>query len=223
MTITCPGCEKNLIIPDANPPRVRCRFCKTIFSIEYSEPATISDICFPFKVKVKRTWKKHKSKIIAGVGVAVATATGVALYLNSKNNSSEKSADVQSDATNTLPPDLSGVADSVTAGLQTAGTILSNACVNAVTEIASGQPDRYELAVDPWATDDDDKEFPEDDVDLSDLEYYPFLEEKCPRCGTPLHYGFYTSPWEDGDNEYGYWTCSRCGKIVYDWASGDDD
>ncbi len=220
MTITCPGCEKKLIIPDANPPRVRCRSCKTIFSIEYSEPATISDIRFPFKVKVKRTWKKHKGKIIAGVGVAIAGAVGTALYRNSKNNSSEESA-----PTNTLPPDLSGVTDSVTAGLQTAGTILSNACVNAVTEITSGQPDRYDLAVDPFATgDDEDEEFPEDDnMDLSDLEYSPFLEEKCPRCGTPLHYGFYTSPWEDGDNEYGYWTCSRCGKIVYDWASGDDD
>lgn len=132
MTITCPGCDKELLIPDTNPPRVRCRFCKTIFSIEYSEPATISDIHFPFKVKVKRTWKNHKGKIIAGVGVAVAAAVGTALYRNSQNNLSGESGGIQSDAANALPPDLSGVTDSVTAGLQTAGTILANT----VAEIA---------------------------------------------------------------------------------------
>lgn len=126
MTITCPGCGKNLIIPDTNPPHVRCRSCKTTFSIEYSEPATISDIRVPFKVKVKRTLKKHKGKIIIG-GIVAAAAAGTALYLNSQNNPSEESADTQSTPANALPPDLSGVSDSITAGLQTAGAILTNA------------------------------------------------------------------------------------------------
>ena len=44
----------------------------------------------------------------------------------------------------------------------------------------------------------------------------------CYNCGSPLAGGFYTDPWEDGDNEYGYWNCPCCNAINVDWDSGDD-
>lgn len=44
----------------------------------------------------------------------------------------------------------------------------------------------------------------------------------CRNCGTPLYEGSYTMPWEDGDNEYGYWTCAYCHAQNIDWDSGDD-
>ena len=46
---------------------------------------------------------------------------------------------------------------------------------------------------------------------------------ECCNCGCSLANAPYTMPWEDGDNEYGYWTCKNCGEKNTDWASGDDD
>lgn len=40
--------------------------------------------------------------------------------------------------------------------------------------------------------------------------------------GTHGSRDFYTSPWEDDDNEYGYWNCPCCNAINIDWDSGDD-
>lgn len=48
------------------------------------------------------------------------------------------------------------------------------------------------------------------------------LDGCCRTCGTPLYEGSYTAPWEDGDNEYGYWTCRKCHAHNIDWDSGDD-
>lgn len=44
----------------------------------------------------------------------------------------------------------------------------------------------------------------------------------CRTCGASLDDAFYTMPWEDDDNECGYWTCRRCHAKNYDWDSGDD-
>lgn len=71
---------------------------------------------------------------------------------------------------------------------------------------------------------------------VSDFELEPEAEEAeeeaftpyvglcgyCYNCGSPLAGGFYTDPWEDGDNEYGYWNCPCCNAINVDWDSGDD-
>lgn len=70
---------------------------------------------------------------------------------------------------------------------------------------------------------------------VSDFELEPEAEEEeeafepyvglcgyCYNCGSPLAGGFYTSPWEDDDNEYGYWNCPCCNAINIDWDSGDD-
>ena len=43
----------------------------------------------------------------------------------------------------------------------------------------------------------------------------------CASCGWPLDDSPYTMKWEDGDNEYGYWTCRYCGYEHEDYS--DDD
>lgn len=203
MTVKCPGCDRKLIMPNTNPPYVRCGFCKTTFKIEYTEPPTISDVHFPLLLKAKRLWKKHKRKIIAG-GIVVAAA-GTALYMT---NQSEKSSDNPSEEPKTLPPDLSGISGSVTSGLQDASTILTNACANAVAEIA------------PAAA---DKSVEDAGSDLSDWDYLGYLVDHCYNCGGSLRGGEYISPWEDGSNEYGYWICPHCGAVNEDWNSMNDD
>lgn len=64
----------------------------------------------------------------------------------------------------------------------------------------------------------------DDDVECDDAGYddHP-LDGYCRTCGAPLYEGFYTAPWEDDDNEYGYWTCRRCHAINIDWSTSDDD
>lgn len=49
------------------------------------------------------------------------------------------------------------------------------------------------------------------------------MENYCISCGASLRSAPYTQPWEDGDNEEGYWTCPSCGAENIDWASADDD
>lgn len=58
--------------------------------------------------------------------------------------------------------------------------------------------------------------------DDTDEDSYVGLCGYCYNCGSPLAGGFYTSPWEDDDNEYGYWNCPCCNAINIDWDSGDD-
>lgn len=36
------------------------------------------------------------------------------------------------------------------------------------------------------------------------------MENYCINCGRDLRNAPYTAPWEDGDNEEGYWTCPSC-------------
>lgn len=59
--------------------------------------------------------------------------------------------------------------------------------------------------------------------DYSDFDILSYLSENCENCGASLAGGYYTAPWEDGDNEYGYWICPRCGHTNIDWDSVDDD
>ena len=40
------------------------------------------------------------------------------------------------------------------------------------------------------------------------------MENYCINCGRDLRNAPYTAPWEDGDNEEGYWTCPSCPKIL---------
>ena len=61
------------------------------------------------------------------------------------------------------------------------------------------------------------------DESRSDLDYLSYLADHCYNCGASLANAYYTDPWEDGDNEYGYWTCPQCGAINEDWNSVDDD
>ena len=49
------------------------------------------------------------------------------------------------------------------------------------------------------------------------------MENYCINCGRDLRNAPYTAPWEDGDNEEGYWTCPSCHTKNIDWASADDD
>ena len=48
------------------------------------------------------------------------------------------------------------------------------------------------------------------------------MAQECPHCGMEFDSAAYTLPWEDGDNEYGYWECPYCHIEVTDWNSGDD-
>ena len=45
---------------------------------------------------------------------------------------------------------------------------------------------------------------------------------ECISCGWELDGSDYTLPWEDGDNECGYWTCRHCGCINEDYSNCDD-
>ena len=49
------------------------------------------------------------------------------------------------------------------------------------------------------------------------------MDNYCINCGRDLRNAPYTAPWEDGDNEEGYWTCPSCHTKNIDWASADDD
>lgn len=60
-----------------------------------------------------------------------------------------------------------------------------------------------------------------DDYDCDEEDDYS-LNGCCRTCGASLDDAFYTMPWEDDDDEYGYWTCRRCHARNYDWDSGDD-
>ena len=46
--------------------------------------------------------------------------------------------------------------------------------------------------------------------------------QECENCGHCLDDSIYFAPWEDDDNEYGFWICSSCRHKNIDWASGDD-
>ena len=61
------------------------------------------------------------------------------------------------------------------------------------------------------------------DDEMTDGDYLGWLTNHCRNCGNSLEGGYYTDPWEDGDNEYGYWICPYCGAINEDWNSVDDD
>lgn len=63
MTLTCPGCEHKLAIPDTNPSAVRCKNCKTTFCIEYTEPPVISNIKYPPKVKLRKFKESHPTAV----------------------------------------------------------------------------------------------------------------------------------------------------------------
>lgn len=192
MTVTCPGCNKRLAIPDTNPPRVKCRYCKTAFTIEYSEPVKNTDVCFPLPLKAKRFWKKHKGKIIAGTAAAAAVIVGgVVAYNKYKNFTADSGSDYD-----LLP--------------------------SKEPEPPTTLPDPYDLAVDPCATDIDEELPEKEDIDLSALEYLSFLVDNCYNCGGSLAGGEYVAPWEDGSNEYGYWICPHCGAPNEDWNSADD-
>ena len=58
--------------------------------------------------------------------------------------------------------------------------------------------------------------------DYDDQSASSFDSECCRTCGIPLAGSDYTLPWEDDDNDLGYWKCDNCGAINYDWNSGDD-
>ena len=49
------------------------------------------------------------------------------------------------------------------------------------------------------------------------------MDNYCINCGKDLRNAPYTLPWEDGDNEEGYWICPRCHTKNIDWSSSDDD
>ena len=193
MVITCPGCNKNLTIPDTNPSHVRCQHCKTTFTIEYSEPAKITDVCFPLPLKAKRFWIKHKGKIIACTVAAATVIVGGAVAYNKYKNSR-----VDSDADRNLLPSKDP---------------------EPPTELL----DSFNPAIDTCATNSDNELPEEDDIDLSGLEYLSFLVDNCYNCGGSLAGGEYVAPWEDGSNEYGYWICPHCGAPNEDWNSADDD
>lgn len=48
------------------------------------------------------------------------------------------------------------------------------------------------------------------------------MPDTCPNCDMPLDGADYTMPWEDGDNQCGYWICRHCGAKVEDWSTDDD-
>jgi DNA-directed RNA polymerase subunit RPC12/RpoP len=48
------------------------------------------------------------------------------------------------------------------------------------------------------------------------------MENRCINCGKSLRNAPYTSPWEDGDNEEGYWICPSCHAKIIDWDSSDE-
>lgn len=199
MTITCPKCHKEISIPDDKPSAVKCPHCKVTLALKYkgdeSSEEPEQDEKPSLKDRIKTVWREHKGKIIAGGAAVVAAVIGGIVVYNKIKDST---VDPDSDL-DLLPPSEPDPPH---------------------TEI-----DRYELAVDPWATDDEDDEFPEDDgdIDMSDLEYFSFLVDHCYNCGGSLAGGEYTFPWEDGSNEYGYWICPHCHAINEDWNSVDDD
>lgn len=193
MVITCPGCNKKLAIPDTNPPRVKCRYCKTVFTIEYSEPVKITDVCFPLPLKAKRFWKKHKGKIIAGTAAAAAVIVGGVVAYNKYKN--------------------------FTADSGSGYDLLPSKVPEPPTEL----PDSSNVTADPCATNSDDEFPEEDGIDLSGLEYLSFLVDNCYNCGGSLAGGEYIAPWEDGSNEYGCYICPHCGAPNEDWNSADDD
>lgn len=47
------------------------------------------------------------------------------------------------------------------------------------------------------------------------------MPTECTVCGWPLAGSTYVQPWEDGDNENGYFICSHCKGITFDFS--DDD
>lgn len=195
MVITCPGCNKKLAIPDTNPPRVKCRYCKTAFTIEYSEPVKITDVCFPLPLKAKRFWKKHKGKIIAGTAAAAAVIVGGVVAYNKYKNFT------------------------VDSGSGSDYDLLPSKAPEPPMEV----PDSSNVTADQCATNSDDQLPEEDGIDLSALEYLSFLVDNCYNCGGSLAGGEYVAPWEDGSNEYGYWICPHCGAPNEDWNSADDD
>lgn len=48
------------------------------------------------------------------------------------------------------------------------------------------------------------------------------MPTECENCGWDLDNAEYVQPWEDDDNEYGYYICSKCHKNTTDYSSGDD-
>ena len=48
------------------------------------------------------------------------------------------------------------------------------------------------------------------------------MSDTCENCGWSLKGGEYVSPWEDGDNEYGYIICPHCRHENIDWTTDDE-
>lgn len=76
-----------------------------------------------------------------------------------------------------------------------------------------------------------DSPIPPDEIGENSYDNYEYdcdeeddysLNGCCRTCGASLDDAFYTMPWEDDDNEYGYWTCRKCHAKNIDWDSGDD-
>lgn len=83
----------------------------------------------------------------------------------------------------------------------------------AIDSAASSDPEESSVPIQSGDSYDDSDYDEEDDYSLNGC---------CRTCGASLDDAFYTMPWEDDDNEYGYWTCRRCHAKNYDWDSGDD-
>ena len=83
----------------------------------------------------------------------------------------------------------------------------------AIDSTASSDPEESSVPISSGDSYDDSDYDEEDDYSLNGC---------CRTCGAPLDDAFYPMPWENDDNECGYWTCRRCHAKNYDWDSGDD-
>lgn len=201
MKVTCPKCHKELEIPDDKPTSMKCPHCNATLTFKYSDnegdESKQETEKIPLKLKAKDFWNKHKVKIIVGVATVIGTIATIVWHKN--RESSEESSRNLLDSLPKLEPDK-----------------LANVVIPSNNEPEESQDDEYYYGNgDEYS--DDDEEF-----DCEEWGILGYLSNYCYNCGAKLSNGLYTDPWEDGSNEYGYWTCLCCGAINEDYNSADD-
>ena len=204
LTIECTKCGEKLSIPDSRPPEITCDRCHSRIKLSYH------------KVDSDETDDEYNSD----------TGTGKAGLLSRIKDGCKNAATGVWDFTKKHYKEIIGAG--ILAGIAVWVMHANSQSDGGTAELPDSNTDFTPKDI-PVKTPNDCPDAgnnPSDDEDdneeLTDWDYLSYSVNHCINCGSSLAGGYYTAPWEDDDNEYGYWECPCCGAINYDWNSADD-
>lgn len=201
----CPHCGKILAIPRNKPKEFVCPYCDEKLALTYSD----SD----HSVTAESTKPvPAKAGLFSKIGATCKGAVNKTVTIAREHPA----------ATITIAAAAIGAIGYLLFGKDKLDELLSTQSSSENNDTLGHEPDSISIAGDAQVIEGTSSDDSEED-EYTDWDILSYLGEHCRNCGASLAGAYYTDPWEDGDNECGYWTCPRCGAINNDWDSADDD